>query len=67
MWWLVCRLKRLRAELTDMISIKSNMFSQNNKTFVPWGLTYFPGNTGWPPQMWKRFAEYQVEKDLVRL
>lgn len=37
------------------------------KAFVPFGLTYFRPNTGWAPQVWKRFDAEATRQDFTRM
>lgn len=37
------------------------------KPFVPFGLTYFRANTGWAPQVWKKFDAEATRQDFARM
>ena len=41
--------------------------TENGNPFVPFGLTYFRANTGWAPQVWKKFDAEATRLDFARM
>lgn len=41
--------------------------TEEGKAFVPFGLTYFRANTGWAPQVWKKFDAEATRADFSRM
>lgn len=40
---------------------------EKGKPFVPFGLTYFRANTGWAPQVWKKWDAEATRQDFARM
>lgn len=41
--------------------------TRDGRPFVPFGVNYFRPNTGWAPQLWKKFDADATRKDFARL
>lgn len=41
--------------------------TETGKPFVPFGLTYFRANTGWAPQVWKKWDAEATRADFARM
>jgi len=41
--------------------------TDNGKSFVPFGVTYYRPGTGWAPQLWKQFDLEATRQDFARM
>lgn len=40
---------------------------EDEREFVPWGVSYFAPKTGWPPQLWKLFSVARIRNHFAKM
>lgn len=46
-------------------SDRKGFVTQTGERYAPFGANYFRPNTGWAPQVWKRFDEAATRRDFA--